>query len=195
MSPYLPVTAARDRRGRHRRGRSRRRDRASARARRDDRQARPEPGGFPALPAAHQAIDQSGHQSDHRRRALHDRAGAREAGRDLQAGGRLAQHGLDEFRPVPDAQPLQGVQARLGAAGAGEFARSRVPQHLQGHRIRAGARSATPARASSSSATTPRISTISRISWSAASSSRRCSCRPCSAFSAASARTRKTCCT
>ena len=32
------------------------------------------------------------------------RRGARAAGGDLQAGGRLAQHGLDEFRPVPDAE-------------------------------------------------------------------------------------------
>ena len=53
----------------------------------------------------------------------------------------------------------------------------------------------TPARASSSSATTPRISTISRISSSAAWSSRRCSCRRCSAFSAASARIPRTSCT
>ena len=29
---------------------------------------------------------------------------------DLQAGSRLAQHGLDQFRPVPPARPLQGLQ-------------------------------------------------------------------------------------
>ena len=52
--------------------------------------------------------------------------------------------------------------------------------------------SATPARASSSNATTPRISTIWRISSSAASSSRRCSCRRCSASSAASDRIPRT---
>ncbi len=36
---------------------------------------------------------------------------AYQAGRDVSARGRLAEHGLDEFRPVPDAEPLQGVQA------------------------------------------------------------------------------------
>ncbi len=39
------------------------------------------------------------------------------AGRDLQAGGRLAQHGHDEFRALPDDPALQGqVQTRLGGA-------------------------------------------------------------------------------
>ena len=31
-------------------------------------------------------------------------------GGGLEAGGRQPQHGLDEFRPVPDAQALQAVQ-------------------------------------------------------------------------------------
>ena len=31
----------------------------------------------------------------------------------------LAQHGVDEFRPLPDAEPLQGIQVRLGAASSG----------------------------------------------------------------------------
>ncbi len=35
--------------------------------------------------------------------------------RALQARGRVAQHGLDELRPLSDARPLQRVQARLGA--------------------------------------------------------------------------------
>ena len=40
-----------------------------------------------------------------------------QAGRDLQAGGRLAQHGHDEFRALPDDPALQGqVQIRLGGA-------------------------------------------------------------------------------
>ena len=38
------------------------------------------------------------------------------AGGGLQARGRLPQHGLDEFRPVPDAGEIQGLQIRLGAA-------------------------------------------------------------------------------
>ena len=34
----------------------------------------------------------------------------------LQAGGGLAQHGLDELRPLPDAGAAEGVQVRLGEA-------------------------------------------------------------------------------
>ena len=48
--------------------------------------------------------------------------------------------GSMNFGLFPMLEPLQGVQARLGAAGAGEFARPGVPQHLQGHRIRAARR-------------------------------------------------------
>ena len=44
--------------------------------------------------------------------------------------------GSMNFRAVSDAQPVQNFQARLGAPGARELARSRVPQHVQGHRIR-----------------------------------------------------------
>src|SRR3954466_15945195 len=43
----------------------------------------------------------------------HERGRAAAASRGLQARGRLAQHGFDEFRAVPDARPLQGVQAFL----------------------------------------------------------------------------------
>ena len=51
-------------------------------------------------------------QPHHRRRADHDGRRARcSPARSLQAGGRLAQHGLDELRPFSDAQPVQGVQA------------------------------------------------------------------------------------
>ena len=42
--------------------------------------------------------------------------GAPAAGAAAQARGGLAQHGLDELRPVRDARPLQGIQARLGEA-------------------------------------------------------------------------------
>ena len=52
-------------------------------------------------------------------------------------GGRFAQHGLDELRPLPDAQALQELQARLGAEDARGLARSRVPQQLQGYPLRA----------------------------------------------------------
>ena len=62
--------------------------------------------------------------------------GAREARGDVQARGRLAQHGLDEFRALPDAEPLQEVQARLGAR--------------RRSRTRAISSSATPTRTSNS---------------------------------------------
>ena len=41
--------------------------------------------------------------------------GAAAARAAAQARGRVAQHGLDELRPVPDAAAVQGMQARLGA--------------------------------------------------------------------------------
>ena len=37
---------------------------------------------------------------------VHDHRGAGAAGREVAAGNRLAQHGLDEFRPLSDAQAL-----------------------------------------------------------------------------------------
>ena len=58
------------------------------------------PGGLRAVPEGDQAAHRLRHQPDDRRRALHDGRGAASPGGDVQAGGRLAQHGLDEFRPV-----------------------------------------------------------------------------------------------
>ena len=188
MSPHLPVTAEEITEAAVGAAEAGRGDRPSPCARREDRQARPVAGGLRALPAAHQAALERRREHHDRRRAGHDRGGAREAGRRLQARSRLAQHGVDELRAVPDARPLQGVQARLGAAGARGLARPGLPQHLQGRRVHPRDAGARAARASSSSATTPPISTTSRISSSAASSSRRCSSRPCSASSAASGR-------
>ncbi len=55
----------------------------------------------------------------------------------LQARGRLAEHGLDELRPLPDARPLQGVQARLGAGRRLETSRDLVFRNtFAGHRVR-----------------------------------------------------------
>ena len=84
---------------------------------RDPQTGKPDqtPGRLRAVSAGDQAAHRLRHQPHHRRRSLHDRRGAASPGGDVQAGGRLAQHGLDELRPVPDAEPLQGVQARLGA--------------------------------------------------------------------------------
>ena len=44
-------------------------------------------------------------------------------GRDVQAGGRLAQHGLDQFRALSPCRQIQGVQVRLGEAASGGDAR------------------------------------------------------------------------
>ena len=136
MSPHLPVTAAGDRRCRHRRGRGGRRHRPSARAQPAGRTSRPDAGGLRALPQGDQAALQRGGEHHHRRRAHHDGRGARQAGRDLQAGSRLAQHGHDEFRALPDDPALQGqVQIRLGGAVSGRLAQGHVQEHLRRHRI------------------------------------------------------------
>ena len=102
----------------------------------EDRPARPEPGSLRAVPEDHQAALELRDQPHHRRRADHDGGRARASRRGLQAGGRLAQHGLDEFRVLRHAQPLQEIRARLGAQASREQGH-RVPQHLPGHRIRA----------------------------------------------------------
>ena len=107
-------------------------------------------------------------QHHHRRRADHDGGRARAPGRDLQAGSRLAQYGLDEFRPVPDARPLQGFQARLGEALSRRLLRAHLQEHLRRHRIYPAPPAPATARASRSSATTSAISTRSLISSSAA---------------------------
>ena len=52
----------------------------------------------------------------------------------IQAGDVLAQHGLDELRPLPDGEPDQGVQVRLGRGRPGELPRLHLPQHLRRHR-------------------------------------------------------------
>src|ERR1700704_4195057 len=48
-------------------------------------------------------------------KSVHVAAGAHHAGGSLQARGRILEYGLDEFRPVPSPQPLQGFPIRLGA--------------------------------------------------------------------------------
>ena len=95
------------------------------------------PEAFEPFLRSDQAIVECRRQSHDRRRALYDGRGARPAGGKMEAGDRLAQHGLDELRPVSHAEALQGVQARVGAEDAGGLARSRVSQQLQGHSLRA----------------------------------------------------------
>ena len=53
---------------------------------------------------------------------------------DRQAGNVLAQHGLDEFRPLPARRSLQGMEVRLGGAVSPRHRRLHLPQHLPRHR-------------------------------------------------------------
>ena len=118
---------------------------------------------------------------------------AREAGGDLQAGSRLAQHGLDQFRALSPARQIQELQIRLGEAASGGDARSRLPQHAS----RTSNSSWRPATSNEHALRVRmlrhRASLQSRAFRSiASSSSRRSSCSRCSACSAASARIPKT---
>ena len=86
---------------------------------RDPKDGRPTPDPdvfMQFLPRIKQATERR-RQHHHRRRPRHDprRAARRAAAR--QARDVLAEHGLDEFRALPDARPLQGVEIRVGAAG------------------------------------------------------------------------------
>ena len=199
LDPYaLDVAASAgdrpgDRRCRDRRGRGRRGDRASACAQSAGRPARSVAGGLRAVPQGDQAALQRGGEHHHRRRADHDGRGARQAGRDLQAGGRLAQHGHDEFRAVSDDPALQGqVQTRLGGAVSGRLAQGHVQEHFRRHRIHPhhlrGKQHALRDRVLRHRPSLYAASISSTAAW----SSRRCSCSRCSAFSAASARIPKT---
>ena len=147
---------------RRRRGRSRgrrRRHRPPSRPQSRDRPAGSAPRGVHAFLKRHQAALERGREHHDRRRADHAGRGARQARRGLQARGRLPQHGLDELRPLPDAEPLQGLPARLGAALSRRLARA----HLQATRSPTSNTSSPPAPrtapASRSSATTSATST------------------------------------
>ncbi len=135
MSPHLPITAAEIA------------DAAIGAAKagaavvhlhaRDPKDGRPDqtPEAFaPFLKVIKQACNVR-RQHHHRRRRDDDHRAAGEAGGDLQAGSRLAQHGHYELRPLPDAGTLQGVQARLGAALPRSLARAHLQEHLRRHRI------------------------------------------------------------
>ena len=104
-----------DRRSRHRRGRGGRGDRPSARARSRRRTPRSVATGFRAIPQGDQAALELRGQHHHRRRPDDDDRGTPAAGRHVQAGSRLAQHGLDEFRPFSDARAVQGTSIILGS--------------------------------------------------------------------------------
>ena len=96
----------------------------------------PDAGGLRPVPQGDQAALQRGGEHHHRRRADHDRGRARQARRHLQAGGRLAQHGHDELRALPDDPALQGqVQIRLGGALSRALEGGHVQEHLRRHRV------------------------------------------------------------
>ena len=150
------------------------------------------PEAFARFPAAYQAAHRLRRSTSRPAAPLHDDRGAGAPGGDLQARGRLAQHGLDEFRPVPDARAASRTSSTTGSR--------RIS------RTRATSSSATPSRTSNSSSQLARQRHALRVrvlrhrpslqpaptSSTAASSSRRCSSRPCSASWAASARIPRT---
>ena len=150
------------------------------------------PGSLPAVPQGDQAALELRAQHHHRRRADDGHRGAAEAVRRPQARGRLAQHGLDELRPLPDARAPEDVQVRLGEALSRRQPRPHLQEHVHRHREHPDDVRRRTTRASRSSATTSAISIRCAISPTAASSSRRSSSSRCSASSAASARTRRT---
>src|SRR5262249_43301839 len=98
----------------HRRRRGRRRDPASACARSQGRPPDRRSRDVHAVPSAHQAIDRRRDQHHHRRIADHGGRGAARGSHEAVAGNVLAQHGLDEFRALPDGRPLQELEARVG---------------------------------------------------------------------------------
>ena len=93
------------------------------------------PGGLRAVPEGHQAALQLRHQHHHRRRADHDGRGAACAPpRIFKPEVASLNMGSMNFGLLPHAQPLQEVQARLGAKHLAEQGH-RLPQHLPGHRV------------------------------------------------------------
>ena len=104
---------------------------------RDPIDGRPSPStrAVPGVPAAHQGRLRRGDQHHHRRRPEHDRAGPPGVRARLSAGDVLAQHGLDELRALPDAEPLQDVHARVGARLPRRQPRLHLQEHLRGHRV------------------------------------------------------------
>ena len=135
MSPHLPITARRSPTRPSARPRRAPRSCTCTRATRKDGRPDQSPEAFaPFLKVIKQRSELRG-QHHHRRRADHDDRGAREARRDLQAGGGVPQHGLHELRPLPDAGAAEGVQARLGEALSRRLARAHLQEHLRRHRV------------------------------------------------------------
>ena len=147
------------------------------------------------VPAGDQAEHRCGGEHHHRRRPEHDagrsagRAAAGEA-RDVQP-----QHGQHELQHLPRRRPGEDLEARLGEAVSRPHRRPHLPQHVPRHRRHRraagqGARHALRVRVLRRRPSLQPGATASIRR----SSSRRCSCRPSSASSAASAPIRAICC-
>ena len=116
MSPYLPVTPDEIADAAHRRRGGRCRHPASSRARPRDRPARPGPGGFRAVPAAAssrapmRSINITTGGSPYMK--VEERV---QPAAQLQAGGGLAQHGVDEFRALSHCSTGTRLQVSTGS--------------------------------------------------------------------------------
>ncbi len=94
-----------------------------------------DPQYFRDLRGRHRPAQRRRDQFHDRWRGDDDHRGASAAGAAAQARGRVAQHGIDELRALPDAQALLDVQIRLGAQLPRNVRRARVQEHVQGYRI------------------------------------------------------------
>ena len=128
MSPHLPVTPARDR-GR-RRGRSRSRAPRSStctRATRSTAGRRRIPKYFREFAPDDRASAATWCSQLHDRRRGDDvDRGAAAAGAAAQARGRVAQHGVDELRALPDAEALHPLRASTGSASTWQASEERI---------------------------------------------------------------------
>ena len=128
------------------------------------------PEAFARFLSRIKAADRRGDQHHHRRQPVHEGRGARPAGGTVQARGRLAQHGLDQLRPVSiSPRNTRTFKHDWEQPAPRGHPRPRLPQLLQGHRVHPGDAATTTARDSSSNATTSAICTTWRISPTAAS--------------------------
>jgi uncharacterized protein (DUF849 family) len=78
------------------------------------RPSRPVARRVRAVPQDHQAAHQRGGEHHDRRRRHYVNRGTSAASGDLQARGRLSQHGVDELRALSHALTLQDLQVRVG---------------------------------------------------------------------------------
>ncbi len=103
----------------------------------------------------------------------------------------LAEYGFDEFRPLPDAGPVQGFPARLGVAVSRRVEGPDFQEHLPGHRKHLTTCAENGTRFEIECYDIGHLYTPLPISWIVASSNRPSSSNRCLAFSAVSGRIRK----